>query len=528
VEKRSFPSAGFPVLCLILLTVGFRVIDLQADPPANFSWSGGYFADEGFWSHNARNEVLFGNPVRDEWDARIVSPIFAFLQKCVFRLLGVGLVQVRFIGIVSALGIAILAFLLLRKEFDPGVSFFCAVLVSLNYPMLILGRQGILDPFAAALATLALLLLTMTSRTAAFLGGAVLVGACITKYLMIYAFLPCAVALMPVRKNSLFPFFAGIVSAATLWLVTNYLPHRELLQAYSGFYASQQSWHPLQVAKNIVLQPFYLYFAKTPAILFLGNLMLWFLPGRFREANKTEKILWTWLAGGILFFALWRYRPLRYYTSLCVPLAALAGIGILRRREIFEHGPRIWLVIGLLLPAVQFGFLLCDHLFGWNVFPEQLGIEIVDLILFLALSTIGFILIYIRKSRWLVPAFVIAFLLGDLRSYLSWVLRPEYAAVQISRDLQQRVGNGVVTGQWAPELCLENELRVAPVWYGFVNSTDPFRRFGITHVLVWRYALGGEKFEEWYPEEFRRFRPVARYRIKQSDLVLYEKENKHE
>ncbi|HJZ12198.1 MAG TPA: hypothetical protein VJ521_08610, partial [Acidobacteriota bacterium] len=346
---------------------------------------------------------------------RIVSPIFAFLQKWVFRLLGVGLVQVRLIGIVSALGIVTFSFFLLRRELDLTVSFFCAVLISLNYPMLVLGRQGILDPFAAALACMALLLLLMDSKIAAFLAGVVLVGACITKYLMVYAFLPCAVALIPVRKSFLFSFLVGIGSAATIWLLTNYLPHRELLSAYSSFYASQQSWHPLQVAKNVVLQPFYLYFAKTPAILFFGNLMLWFLLGRFREAIKTEKILWIWLVSGIVFFALWKYRPLRYYTSLCVPLAALAGIGIFRRRQIFENGPRILLTIGLLLPAVQLGFLLLDRLLGWNILPEQLGMETIDLVLFLALTTIAFILLYMKKTDWLVPAFLVAFLLGDVR-----------------------------------------------------------------------------------------------------------------
>jgi hypothetical protein len=62
------------------------------------------------------------------------------------------------------------------------------------------------------------------------------------------------------------------------------------------------------------------------------------------------------------------------------------------------------------------------------------------------------------------------------------------------------------------------------VWYGFVNSNHPFEKYGITHVLAWRYALGGEKFEQWYPEEFRHFHAVCTYRIKDSDLVLYERQ----
>jgi hypothetical protein len=108
---------------------------------------------------------------------------------------------------------------------------------------------------------------------------------------------------------------------------------------------------------------------------------------------------------------------------------------------------------------------------------------------------------------------------------MKWKLNPEYAATEISADLQRRVGNGVLAGQWAPELCLENKVRTVPVWRGFVNHEDPFGKYGITHVLQWEYALGGEKFAEWYPEAFRNFKPVTKYRIKDSDLVLYEKKD---
>lgn len=117
--KSTPPSTPLLIFCLILLTIGFRVVQLKADPPADFSWSGGYFADEGYWSHNARNEVLFGNPVMDEWDARVVSPLFAFLQRWIFQIFGVGLAQVRLVGLLSALLIAQKSFFLRSSLWGP-------------------------------------------------------------------------------------------------------------------------------------------------------------------------------------------------------------------------------------------------------------------------------------------------------------------------------------------------------------------------------------------------------------------------
>ena len=511
------------IFCLVLLTIGFRIVHLDADPPSSFDWSGGYFADEGFWAHNARNEILFGNPVSDEWDARVVSPIFATIQKWIFQAFGIGLIQVRIVGIVSSIFIVVCSFFLFRLQFDPPASFLLSLLVSLNYPMLVLGRQGILDPFAAALALGALLLVLTERSTLAFIAGLLFLGACITKYLMIYAFVPLLFALSLAKQRGIWmTFIAGFIAAATLWLVRIYIPNTELFGSYSAYYSSQQSWELPGIAKNIVLQPFYLYFIKTPAILFFGNLSLWYFLAKPKGAGKIEKICWLWLFSGIVFFAVWRYRPLRYYTSLIPPLAALAGVAVLRLKEIeqaFRTGSFRWLLwLGIFVPVVQVLFVLADRWMGWGFIPEQVGIQTVEVILFLLLT----MLFLSGRLRWMVPAFIVVFLISDIRNYVSWMARPEYAAVEISEDLQQRVGAGVITGQWAPELCLQNKIRVVPVWQGFVNATEPFEKYGITHILQWQYPLGGEKFGEWYPEEFRRFEPIAHYRIKDSDLVLYE------
>lgn len=534
--KRQLTGSFFLVL---ILTAGFRIFNLQADPPSDFSWSGGYFADEGFWSHNARNSLLFGNPVLDDWDARIVSPIFARAQEVMLHLFGTGLVQVRLVAVLTSIILAAAAFLLLRKEYDSQQSFLFAVLVSLNYPMMVLGRQGILDPFAAMLCLLALVLLMRESNVAGFLAGVLFVAACVTKYLIIYTIVPCVYVVWVSKKYM--PFAAGILIAGALWFFLNYLPNRDLLSAYSSYYASQQSWEITAILKNIALQPFYLYFVKTPAILCFANLGIWFFLARilFREPSsgdgfsRLEKMCLLWLISGILFFALWRYRPFRYYTSLIPPMVALAVFMVFRMQDVVRSAAavrsRLLLFAGALLPVFAIAFVLVDRWIGLGIVPSELGIHSLDALLFLCLTLIVLWSVSMGrgKTKYVTLAFIAVLLLSDARNYLTWMLRPQYTALEISRDLQSRAPDGVITGQWAPELCLENGLRVVPVWPGFLNSSDPFNKYGITHVLQWKYSLGGEKFEEWYPEDFGDFRLVTTYKIKNSDLLLFERKSKY-
>jgi hypothetical protein len=209
----------------------------------------------------------------------------------------------------------------------------------------------------------------------------------------------------------------------------------------------------------------------------------------------------------------------------------MAVIGLSRFNEVSSYSQtgrlRFLLYTGILLPAIQVAFILLDRFGGWNFVPSQLGIQSTDAVLFIAIT---FLLYWCLRGgaarfRWMAWCFVAVFLLSDVRNYVSWMAKPQYHALEISRDLEAVAPNGVLTGQWAPELCLENNLRTVPVWRGFVNSDDPFRKYGITHVLQWNYELGGEQFGEWYPSEFKNFRFVKQYRIKNSELILYKRED---
>ena len=101
---------------VVLLGVGVRLYAVDADPP---TWHHmGFFSDEGWWAHNARNKALFGTFVieepRDEFNQGIwLAPVFSALVWGSFSLFGVSLWSLRLISVlaagVGALGLALAA-----------------------------------------------------------------------------------------------------------------------------------------------------------------------------------------------------------------------------------------------------------------------------------------------------------------------------------------------------------------------------------------------------------------------------------
>jgi hypothetical protein len=82
-----------PISLLLLLLAGliFRWVDLRADPPFNFSNSGGDYLDGMANAHTARAYIQFGVWRGDDWDTYVYSPIHTLLQVLWFRLAGVSI-----------------------------------------------------------------------------------------------------------------------------------------------------------------------------------------------------------------------------------------------------------------------------------------------------------------------------------------------------------------------------------------------------------------------------------------------------
>jgi hypothetical protein len=83
----------------------FPTADPPWNPPVGITWH-----DEGPWTHNARNRVLWGEWKTDEWNPMYLAPVFTALEYASFAVFGVGFWQARlvseFMGLLSVLALA--------------------------------------------------------------------------------------------------------------------------------------------------------------------------------------------------------------------------------------------------------------------------------------------------------------------------------------------------------------------------------------------------------------------------------------
>ena len=132
---------------IFLALLALRLIHLEADPPLNLDWSGGFFGDEMALAHNARNKVLFGEWISDEWNPLIYSPGLTLVEYVFFSVLGVGLVPLRLVNIsLLFLGFWLLL-LTLRRDRDWPTALLTVGLLGGNYIFLMYNRLALNDTF---------------------------------------------------------------------------------------------------------------------------------------------------------------------------------------------------------------------------------------------------------------------------------------------------------------------------------------------------------------------------------------------
>ncbi len=537
--RRETPDSGnlrkgplLVVLTCVAVGLGMRVFQMRADPPPDLSPSGGYFADEGFWSHNARNKVLFDQWETNGWNDMWAAAPNHWLQYLSFRLLGVGLAQARAASVVLSIVLVVLCYWACRRHLPSFAWAAGAVLAASDFLTVMFGRLGLLETptlvfllAAAALAGGA----RVHDRASALGSGCLLVMALATKRTVAYAGVGLVVALaLSGRRRALGWFVIGGGIASLLWLL---YAHRHLdeVAAYHRYYASQQVIEGSRL-RHLVCQPLFSYLRPSlPVLLFglCGGLGVWrrWAGDRVRPRPLEAGSL-VWLASGVLYLGFLGYRPLRYYVPLLAPLLLLgagwigafgSGTDSPRRSPVFRRFGVTWLggvAVGLFVLGSAF-----EHAWpGWR----RLGMGALAFGCVVAAGAEVLDWVAERSGpavRRTVLVLVLAGAVGwSAVHYVAWAARPSYAVYDACMDVAGLPERSVLTGQWSLELTLESRHRAVPVWKGFVNDEEPFRRFGITHATIWDRHL--ERFRSWFPEVFERARVVKTYRIKDSTVYL--------
>ena len=530
---------------LIALTT--RLLFPLSDPPVDLSWSGGYYADEGFWVHDARNELLFGDAAGDEWHNKWVSPTIHYPVKLIFSLTGPGLPGVR----VWAAILSVLTLLLLdriSRRLDPDGWLFLAF--SVNSILVAYQRTAILESAVLPAATLTMWLWLIgrektTGATRIIIDlatgmAAAWVWQIKATQLYFLPLVPIATWIVEPRKNrariSMMYQIAGMFPIALAWYCLIRIPHAGLLRQYNSYYMFQQGSSVTDILRNVITQPPGLYFNRLP-VLFPASLLitgLLIIRRKFKLVPPVISFSSVWFLLGLLSLMPLGYRPLRYYLPMTIPMIIL-GFRLLTNHEtragLMSLGGLNKAVIAFIvvLPAGSNVPLILDR---WWLNGRLTGFsDLQGFSYFGSIATTviaGVMLAFLVMPRHLSGrVFTILLILSfGLQAGLvgKRLTHRTYDVLESSRKLAGILPAGsVIGGQWAPQLVLETPFRAIPVWKGFVNWDNPFERYGITHMLSWEYSLGNEldMQKKWFPEVMSQAEKLDTFVIKNSPVTLW-------
>lgn len=537
-----------------ILLLGFfalRGFNPLADAPYFLDWSGGLYFDEGAYTHNARNKLLFGEWRLDQWNNLLYSPLHNLLVYLSFSLFGIGFLQERLIPLaLSCLGLLLFG-LTLRRAFGGPTALLGTVLLGTNYLAIMFGRLGLLEIPVTFAAILALYCFArgLDGRRPAwfFLMGVssflVYVFKNLHVYLVAAAFL--SVLYESVRRSGarrwrdLVAFLGGMGAAMVPWLLLFYLPNRETIASIGGQWVAQSLPASLeQLTTNIVTQPFFVALARVLVVVLLGcaglGLVLYLVARRPERLHGVEVLAGLWLLGGAAFLALLSYRPARYYVPLIPALCLLAARLVVRALGPDAIGRQVrrdpWVYLLVALGALVIAF---SGVFPYLRWGASLGARFL-LALPVAAGAVGLALVLfcpwrerevrLRAVGWGLLVLV-AFGVGlDLYQYWRWTRRPVYGMVTISQELGRLPGRAVIAGLATPALVLENPHRA--IYAGregwFDGVPDLFQRYPeISHLLLATYNGELDWYYRTFPDVMARARLLKIYQVWKTHLFLY-------
>lgn len=516
-SSPDFPLRIAVAVVALALVSGFvlRTIDLKADPPYNLSWSSAVYSDEAHDAYSARNWALYGRRQVDDYAPYVVYPWLNLFTGLVFRIAGIGFVQLKIVSLLAGL-LLIVTMYFLGRSVSRRAGAIAAAVTACSFYLVMYSRLGLAEMTQVLLvaATIAFLARADKSRAAAVLSGtcalfAVLFVKVSAGFLLVAVLLTLVYELVRAGLEHARP--RTIVSQALLWLLgasipfavwlaVIFLPHRQTYFAYVFEHSvGLQSGHPADISRYL-LNAFSVgswsgLFDRLPVVATLGFAAL---PGLAGRAGRTAVLSALILVAGVGMLGYVYYHPDRYELFTLIPM--IAGFAFVVDRLIekevrvghpWPHLPGALLYGLWLWPlAAQVTFRLAHHRDGTNgavVAALVAGLVASFGLLGLHRITHGGVPLRGRMLRFGLAAALVLLVLGrDIRLYASWYGTRTHVMYVCSRDLDRTLPDSSVTGGfWAPALLSTSHKRalfISDQWGA--NLTDPIARFGLTHIVV--------------------------------------------
>ena len=551
------------LLAILALGAGLRLFRLRADPPLNLSWSHGIFTDGPATIAGARAKFLTG-----DWSfgsARF--PLLSVVTYASFKCLGLGLAPARLPFVLAGLLTILIVGLLVREEAGTRAGLLAALLVAVNYNLVMYSRLTLSESYLSLFMILSLYFWQKGLRSRRFLalsGLSLLIGIAFVKPHGVYLLPALLLGLLFLRGNerhwravgaAALIFLSSFIAGLLAWLWFVFLPDWRLITGYLVDNLLTLPGSPLAglTLDNLVMR--YLTCAvesqlatRSPVVCLLayGYLLYLLAQARSRWRPVSPLVVSTalWLLLGFGLLAFFNYRPLRYQLPLLLPaciLAALALEGIFRARSL--HVARD-LGGGVLALAFFWLLFLCYNLLynclqmtrvvtSSRRLTNEPFLSTVEhhlllswAILLTMLLTIAVQVGYHSKALAQVErigrrmcrklgVLLVAISVGlGCFHYSTWAAKPRYDCYRVSRDLGQILSEGAtVAGPYAAGTGLENTLGAMCMLPPSARRIERyFERYPqVTHLLFLEFGSMDLALKQNYGEFLDACALVARY-----------------
>ena len=345
-----------------------RAVWLRADPPW-YPTVGVVWHDEGAWVHNARNKALFGAWEQDAWNPMYVAPVFTVAEYASFRAFGVGTWQARLVSAAAGtLSIALLA-LGVRRLAGSSAGLIAAALLATDYVYVMYDRAAIMEALMVAFIVAAWWASTRAEDRPAWGAAAGALAACAYFTKAAAAFYVAALGLAA-AWSVIWPrtrgerraggwTIAGLALAFGAACALFVLPHWTDYRFYN--WQMSVTRKPTYDLKSILTRVSWFpilhdQFSRTWLSVVVGIFGAWSILIRWKRALASERLLFLWLAVGILELLVHDVGNERRFVFLIPVLIALTAIVLARGRGLLPEDPRevpdttVW----LLAPAVLY------------------------------------------------------------------------------------------------------------------------------------------------------------------------------
>ena len=372
--KRTTLAIGVVLAAALLL----RAINLDADPSALISRD--VITDEGWWAHNARNAVLYGQWRVDDHNLGLYSAyLYNALIYIAFETLGVSLTATRMLSALAGWLTIVLLFLMVRREISSRAAVIASVLLGFSNLHIIYSRAGFAESTMVFFLALAVLLWSLRRNHPlfAFASGIAFALMLLTKVTAIHilAGLALVIGVEAIRRSTarleIMAFGGGMILVICAYGILFIAPNFHGWLEFNAANGSGSEW-PSSFAGGIYSILKLLgssFYRKAPLITALTLLSLSVLVidacrigllNMIRGARELEIICASLLIGYLASLSFTVYQPERRFLPALFLMVVVSAGGLetgWRRLEVLDNPDnRVsaigWFAVLCFLPAL--------------------------------------------------------------------------------------------------------------------------------------------------------------------------------